>query len=178
VFGASWGCSPCSCCPGSMGYADMCHTISKMRHGHGVHWSTHHPCCCSFNSMANHLSGPSEPRMDRYTDVLPYEHNRVRLESGAYINASRVSSEPDDLSAPWSFIATQGPLPRESGPGGRREGGREGGRQCCGAPCLNSGPTARLIVKVTCQGYLGGYLCRVHEHFMPHLMSTCLHRHP
>lgn len=67
--------------------------------------------CCSFNSMANHFCGPSEPRMDRYTDVKPYEHNRVLLENGGYINASQISSEPGDLSGPWTFIATQGPLP-------------------------------------------------------------------
>ncbi|KAJ2373536.1 hypothetical protein IW150_003577, partial [Coemansia sp. RSA 2607] len=48
--------------------------------------------------------------LNRYSDVVPYNHNRVRLHgSHDYINASHITLPPQ-LSAN-KYIATQGPLP-------------------------------------------------------------------
>jgi protein tyrosine phosphatase len=50
---------------------------------------------------------------NRYTNVLPYDHNRVVVPQRqvAYINASAVGYSHPSLAAPCSYIATQGPLP-------------------------------------------------------------------
>eukprot|EP00210_Caulerpa_lentillifera_P007701 g7352.t1 len=48
---------------------------------------------------------------NRYTNIIPYDYNRVRLGdngNGSYINASFVESSNDECPS-WSFIATQGP---------------------------------------------------------------------
>lgn len=46
-------------------------------------------------------------RLNRYRDVLPFDHSRVVLPSGSYINASHVSVSY----ANRDYILTQGPLP-------------------------------------------------------------------
>ncbi|KAJ1723528.1 Tyrosine-protein phosphatase non-receptor type 3 [Coemansia erecta] len=52
--------------------------------------------------------------LNRYSDVVPYNHNRVRLHgSHDYINASHIALPPQ-LSAN-KYIATQGPLPHSVG---------------------------------------------------------------
>ena len=53
--------------------------------------------------------------LNRYTNVIPFDHNRVVLTGshGDYINASLLSSK--ETSRPhWSYIATQGPLAHTS----------------------------------------------------------------
>lgn len=55
---------------------------------------------------------PGNKTKNRYTDVLPLEHNRILLRSGAsgeYINASPIASRQGETPA-WRYIATQGPL--------------------------------------------------------------------
>ena len=56
------------------------------------------------------------PKHDRYMNVLPYEHSRVRLVGGRndYINACHVRSDAKDA-ADFSYIATQGPLEETAG---------------------------------------------------------------
>ena len=56
---------------------------------------------------------PGNRRKNRYSNVLPYDHNRVRLGDapaldsvGTYINASRLSSALGE-EPPWSHIAAQ-----------------------------------------------------------------------
>lgn len=50
---------------------------------------------------------PSRRHKNRYTDILPFDHNRVKLKQGDdYINASYLNSI-DGLN---TWIATQGPL--------------------------------------------------------------------
>ncbi|ODQ55946.1 receptor/non-receptor type protein-tyrosine phosphatase [Saitoella complicata NRRL Y-17804] len=51
---------------------------------------------------------------NRYRDVLPYEHSRLKLSNGGYINASLIPSYHEDPALP-TYIATQGPLPNTSG---------------------------------------------------------------
>mmetsp|Transcript_28752 Transcript_28752/g.73184 ORF Transcript_28752/g.73184 Transcript_28752/m.73184 type:complete len:363 (-) Transcript_28752:1571-2659(-) len=49
-------------------------------------------------------------RKNRYVNVLPFDHNRVRLSGDAdYINASLLQSEQGEDPA-WCYIAAQGPL--------------------------------------------------------------------
>uniref|UniRef100_A0A915KDW8 protein-tyrosine-phosphatase n=1 Tax=Romanomermis culicivorax TaxID=13658 RepID=A0A915KDW8_ROMCU len=50
-------------------------------------------------------------RLNRYRDVLPFDHSRVVLPSGSYINASHVSVGE----ASREYILTQGPLPCTAG---------------------------------------------------------------
>ena len=47
-------------------------------------------------------------RLNRYSNVLPYDANRVRLQGGAsdYINASLLASPPEEQPS-WRYIATQ-----------------------------------------------------------------------
>ena len=47
-------------------------------------------------------------RLNRYCNVLPYDANRVRLQSGStdYINASLLASPPEEQPS-WEYIATQ-----------------------------------------------------------------------
>ena len=58
-------------------------------------------------------SSQSTLSSSRYFNVIPYEHNRVKLVAGPsgndYVNASYVRSGSDDASE-WRYIAAQGPL--------------------------------------------------------------------
>jgi len=47
-------------------------------------------------------------RLNRYTNVVPYNSNRVRLQHGStdYINASMLESPPEEQPG-WRYIATQ-----------------------------------------------------------------------
>ncbi|KAI8911639.1 tyrosine-protein phosphatase non-receptor type 20-like protein [Gorgonomyces haynaldii] len=47
------------------------------------------------------------PHLNRYTDILPYDHNRVKLGEDGYINASYLTCLDEKI----KWIATQGPLP-------------------------------------------------------------------
>ena len=49
-----------------------------------------------------------ELHRNRYYNVLPYDHNIVRLMDGGYVNASRLRNREGDVH--YTFIATQGPL--------------------------------------------------------------------
>lgn len=54
------------------------------------------------------VSGGNE-RRNRYSNVLPFDGNRVRLQRSSghdYINASLLQS-PDGEQPPWRYIATQ-----------------------------------------------------------------------
>lgn len=53
----------------------------------------------------------ANPTLNRYTNVVPYDQNRVKLTQGDndYINASLLSSKASSQVS-WSYIATQGPL--------------------------------------------------------------------
>ncbi|KAK9918618.1 hypothetical protein WJX75_005399 [Coccomyxa subellipsoidea] len=53
---------------------------------------------------------PGNERRNRYTNVLPFDENRVRLRSPGhdYINASSLASPASEAPA-WRYIATQGP---------------------------------------------------------------------
>jgi len=57
---------------------------------------------------------PFQPQYDRYMNVLPYEHSRVKLapsrgNGSGYINACHVHSGPSDP-ARFEYLATQGPV--------------------------------------------------------------------
>jgi len=54
-------------------------------------------------------SRSSNRSRNRYTDVLPFDVNRVVLPDGSYINASLIQSDKDET-PPWAYIASQGPL--------------------------------------------------------------------
>lgn len=55
---------------------------------------------------------PANGPKNRYVNVLPYDHNRVRLASqGNYINASFVGVNDVMSTQEFNYIATQGPLP-------------------------------------------------------------------
>lgn len=56
---------------------------------------------------------PGNARRNRYTNVVPYDFNRVHLGDGQYINASLISQEFQGVQ--WGYIASQGPLEGTSG---------------------------------------------------------------
>lgn len=68
-----------------------------------------------FDRMIEHRTHESQQSAvsskNRYVNVLPYDHNRVKLLSAApdYINASHVAQR-DQLGFECKYIATQGPL--------------------------------------------------------------------
>ena len=57
----------------------------------------------------NHGNAPENAMKNRVSDILPYDYNRVKLESGPgsdYINASYI----DGYAQKRAYIATQGPI--------------------------------------------------------------------
>ena len=60
--------------------------------------------------------------LNRYSDVLPYEHSRIKLSNRAaesvdavldgYINASMIECSDPATGSSWQYIAAQGPLPQ------------------------------------------------------------------
>jgi protein tyrosine phosphatase len=65
------------------------------------------------------------PSSNRYSDVMPYDSNRVRItppaptrfgaprgRSSDYINASPLANPQPGAAVPWRYIAAQGPLSR------------------------------------------------------------------
>jgi protein tyrosine phosphatase len=72
---------------------------------------------CGLDYAISHDSSAAKSKAaagrNRYTNVLPYNHNRVTVPARQvpYINASAVTYSHPSLAQPVSYIATQGPLP-------------------------------------------------------------------
>lgn len=72
---------------------------------------------CSFSSAL--AQRPENVPMNRYINVLPYDHNLVDVHNGTrkdqcdYINASWITNTSEDV-ASWRYICTQGPMPHTS----------------------------------------------------------------